>query len=823
VATLEITAELARAASNFGSFFAEVRQRFPERHHIIEQTELALLSREHQLIFGPPGTGKSELASTVTRHIVDGAGRPSLYSRQIVETTVQQDLIGPVDFKVLTETGRTQHRIDEGLLAFELAVIDEAFDARDLLLRSLFSVLNEREFAVGHTVVKAKLQTAILTTNRYLSELLAARPETLLAFSDRVAFAGYVPKGFADSGSRLGMLGAAAGRASPIRTRLSLTDLGMLQAAAAQVEVDDEALTALATLADLLERYLSEAGGEKKSLATRYLSGRALSKAVGIWRAAIVREALVHGRGSGTRATSADLALLRPFFTLAGPPNDRLDLLKTRTVDARDHGQLQLVGFEQNAFSRALADLKGRMKQEIDKERGELGLADLTRPDMVANRLLAGKLAAATLARARYPKHREVLIRLVKDSAEAYLAERLRPRDERDDLGEQVSQVRGLVQGLTDLGELDLARRLAESVRADLRAEAQATPLQEVAEEFEPTPTVSLGELVKRAHLRIQKLDELQKHLDELGALAGGADSHGPAIAAQLADARNRTARAIRRRAGSLMAHTRATAKDLATLHGEVAPLTEIDELLSRLSPGTGRLRLDLLTARAAGLLRRDLKAQNVRHLSALRDWVRGTEKRLQQLEVEPGAVLRALRPAITDRAKEWAGGRPGLMQPADVPCTDSEYLLLNGKATAWVERSELAEIVRLVRGEGDIELQRLMRQLEEWDLQEVNELVGYLSDWFQQTTEGIVPGEIADLERAELAWSRVSQSKFYRSAWKEKELVTLRERIRELSEVSTLAERARQVGASLELLLRNSEHFGRALLERRAALSSAA
>ena len=658
--TLAATPELVRAAATFGSFFSDVRQRFPERHHILEQTELALLSREHQLIFGPPGTGKSELASVVSRNIVDPHGKPSLYARQIVETTVQQDLIGPVDFKVLTETGRTQHRIEEGLLAFELAVIDEAFDARDLLLRSLFSVLNEREFAVGPTVIKAKLQTAIFTTNRYLSELLAARPETLLAFSDRVAFAGFVPKGFAEPGSRLGMLGAAAGRASPIRSRLTLAELSLLQAVVPQVEVDDEALSSLATLADLLERYLADAGGDKKSLATRYLSGRALSKAVGIWRAAIVRERVVYGRGEGLRATPADLALLRPFFTLAGPPNERLDLLKSRTSDARDHGQLALVGFEQNAFARALVDLKGRMKQDVAKEAGELGLADLTRPDMMANRLLAGKLAAAKLGQARYPKHREVLVRLVKGSAEAYLAERLRPLDEREEVGDRMALVRGLVQGLRDIGEEELARRLAESVRADLRVEAQATPLREIAEEFEVTALVSLKELGQRAQLHIQKLDDLQRHLDELGALSAAGDAHGPAIAAQLADARNRTAKAIRRRAGGLMTHTRAAAKDFAALHGEVAPLTEIDELLSKLSPGTGRLRLDLLTARAAGLLRGDLKNAEIRQLADLRDWVRGAEKRLQSLEVEPAAVLRAVRQPIAKRAGLWAAGRPG-------------------------------------------------------------------------------------------------------------------------------------------------------------------
>jgi MoxR-like ATPase len=156
---------------------------------VLQQAALALVAREHLLVFGPPGTGKSEIASTLMRRLVDEAGRPSLYARQIVETTVQTDLVGPVDFKTLTETGRTVYHLDEGVLNAEHAVLDEVFDGRDLLLRSILSVLNERELALGPVVHKARLQTAILTTNRYLSEVLTARPETLLAFTDRIAFA----------------------------------------------------------------------------------------------------------------------------------------------------------------------------------------------------------------------------------------------------------------------------------------------------------------------------------------------------------------------------------------------------------------------------------------------------------------------------------------------------------------------------------------------------------------------------------------------------------------------------------------------------------
>ncbi len=814
----------ARAAASFKQLFGDVRRRFPERDHVIEQVELALLSREHVLIFGPPGTGKSELASTVLRCITDDQGRPSLYSRQIVETTVQQDLIGPVDFKVLTETGRTQHRVDEGLLNFELAVIDEAFDARDLLLRSLFSVLNEREFAVGPTVVRAKLGTALFTTNRYLSELLAARPDTLLAFSDRVAFAGYVPKGFAEPGSRLNMLATAAGRAQPIRARLLLSELSLLRTVVSQVEVDDEALASLATLADLFERFLGEPGGDKRSMATRYLSGRALSKAVGIWKAAVVRDRLMRNNNGPLKATPSDLGLLKPFFTLAGPAQERLETFLSQTQDPRDQAQLKLISYESGAFHRALGDLRNKIKQDLQREAAELGLSELTKPALAVDRPNVGALATNAYMKAKQPKHREELARLIRRSAECYLSEGQRPLTGTNTQFDRISHLRTTIDGLKILGEHELANKVAQAARAEIKAEVLATPLMEAALEFDASQSTTLKELALRAQARIKGFDEAQQNIQELSTLAGDADRQAAPVAALLQDARARTAKAIRRRAGKLVARPKQQTADLSLLSQEAAPLADIDRLLSQLSPGSGRLRIDLVTARAAGLLRRELQAREIRMLGDLLDLVREQEQRLRNLEIDPGPVLRTLRPAVVTVLYEWLQRRPQVLRSGNEACSDTGYIGLLGVSRASVERSQVVELLRLIRAETDPTAQAALRRLEEIDLAEVVEHVRYLSDWFTQITRNMPPpNEIEKLAEAEALWVIISESKFYRTAWKEKELVTLRERIRELSELPSVGESAKQVGVSLENLLRNSEHFGRALLDRRAALSSAA
>jgi MoxR-like ATPase len=817
--------KVAQAAQAFAQLFTDLRRKFPERDHILEQVELALLSREHLLLFGPPGTGKSELASTTLRAIHDDTGKHSMYQRQIVETTVQQDLIGPVDFKVLTETGRTQHRIDEGLLNFEFAVLDEAFDARDLLLRSLFSVLNEREFSVGPTVIKARLGTSLFTTNRYLSELLAARPETLLAFADRVAFAGYVPKGFAEPTSRLHMLTHAAGRGVPVKSTIKLTDLQLLRQAAQTLEVDDEALMSLANFADLFERMLAEpANAEKRSLSTRYLSGRALSKAVGIWKVAVMRDRLIKRTPGLWRVTSGDLPLLRPFFTLAGPPVDRIGLLAEQSSDPRDQAQLKLVAHEQNAFSRAHTELKAKTKKDVEAERGALGMGEIE--GVASNRPLAGQLAAQKLPKARQPQNREQLARILRNSAESYLAEGARlaaavaPKERRD-------QLSAMIQGLHELGDLELAQRLAQAARNELRADVMALPLIEAATEFEVSAVNlgTLGELTARADVCLKALEDAEQQIQSLSRWVGDADRQGASTAATLSDARARVAKVLRRRAGKLVARPTKAQVDLALLNDEVAPLTEIDRVLGQISPGAGRLRIELVTARAAGLLRQELAKAPMPRIGDLLDFVRGADSQLRNLELESGPILRALRPAVTARLRTWVAQRKQLLRASPSEASEAGYLGLLMVCTAALERATVQEVVRLTQAETDATAQEVLTRLEELDLAEVSEQVRYLEQWFSQLMERLphAPGDIESVAEADAVWALVAQSRFFRTTWKEQELITLKERIRDLSERSAVAGQAKQVGAALEALLRGSEHFGRALLDRRAALAGAA
>jgi hypothetical protein len=59
----------------------------------------------------------------------------------------------------LTETGRSEHFTDEGLLGAVHAHLDEILDDRDMLLRSTLNLLHERELQHGTRIVAGEIES----------------------------------------------------------------------------------------------------------------------------------------------------------------------------------------------------------------------------------------------------------------------------------------------------------------------------------------------------------------------------------------------------------------------------------------------------------------------------------------------------------------------------------------------------------------------------------------------------------------------------------------------------------------------------------------
>ncbi len=444
------------AGARFVTFFKELEGSFVEREELLLQIALGLLSREHVLMTGPPGTAKSGVAAAVLRRVVDEkTGAPSLYARQFTESTVQTDLVGPINFKTLMESGRTEHFTDEGMLGAVHAFLDEVFDGRDMLLRATLNVLQERELKQGARTTRGQIECALMTTNRYLAEILEGARETLLAFVDRIAFVSFVPRGFASDATLASVLKRQVGGAGGHSAMLTIQDLDVLQAAVDAVEVPEEVLDGLATLLGSLSEELAAAErADPQFLATRYFSTRTAVRLGRLLRAVCVYDRLFRHPDRALHVEGADLAGLRSSLVLGGPKPEALTALFAKETDARERRQLSIIRTEREIFDRCLRKL-GTIK--VAKRRP--AAPALTAWEVKPAAMDTEKLVAATRALAENPVPADTKI-----EAEALLAQAVA------ELGE-----RALRAGLTSAAPADV----------DLDVERVATELSRMAESVE--------------------------------------------------------------------------------------------------------------------------------------------------------------------------------------------------------------------------------------------------------------------------------------------------------------------------------------------------
>lgn len=368
---VHFTPERERVAlERFSRFFAELRSGFVERDDVLKQLALALLAREHVLMTGPPGTGKSLLTSSLLGRIIcENTGEPSLFSRQLTESTVQTDLIGSVDFRTLTETGRTEYFTDEGMLGAVHAFLDEVLDGRDMLLRATLNLLEERELKQGTKVTRGQIECAVMTTNRYLSEALEEGRGTLLAFVDRIAFVSFVPRGFAKPEHLERVVASALSGGMSLSERLTVQDLDVLQAMVERVQIPAGVTAALVDLSRRFDTKTHELERADPTFArTRYLSTRAVIRLGRILRAVVVFDRATAQPDRALIAQGEDLEPLRLGLMLAGTPLADIDALLAQESEPRERRQLYIMKAEAQIFQDVLRDTA---PIEVEEERPE--------------------------------------------------------------------------------------------------------------------------------------------------------------------------------------------------------------------------------------------------------------------------------------------------------------------------------------------------------------------------------------------------------------------------------------------------------------------
>jgi MoxR-like ATPase len=244
-----------------------------DRERETKQLMYALLTQEHMLMMGPAGTAKS-LFATNAFSVIEGA---SLFQIHLTKQTTEEYVFGPLNIIELKK-GNIVHNTNNSILDADFAFLDEFFDASDVLLRSLLGVLNERTWMKGSQQVKAKLHTAIVTSN-YQRE-----NEVTQAILDRIVFKCDVVPSTA-KGDRTKIYQNYIDQPDFIPNKI-LT-IAKLKECANLVK-DPKSVTFPKAIIDTFDNFLEEFTKESK----KYISPRTANKALKVLKAA----ALLNGR-----------------------------------------------------------------------------------------------------------------------------------------------------------------------------------------------------------------------------------------------------------------------------------------------------------------------------------------------------------------------------------------------------------------------------------------------------------------------------------------------------------------------------------------------
>jgi len=147
-----------------GELLAELEKPFVGRSEEARLLVLSLVSGEHVLLIGEPGTAKSALA----RRLADLV-KARFFKYLLTRFTEPDELFGPLDINALRE-GRYV-RVTRGKLPeADIAFIDEIFNANSAVLNMLLTLMNERIVYDGYSEIRIPLLTLISASNNVPDE-----------------------------------------------------------------------------------------------------------------------------------------------------------------------------------------------------------------------------------------------------------------------------------------------------------------------------------------------------------------------------------------------------------------------------------------------------------------------------------------------------------------------------------------------------------------------------------------------------------------------------------------------------------------------------
>ncbi len=166
--------------ANANKFVSELSKPFVGREEEARVIALSIISGEHVVLIGEPGTAKSALARRAAELI-----NARFFKYLLTRFTEPDELFGPLDITALKQ-GRYVRITRNKLPEAEIAFIDEIFNANSAILNMFLTIMNERIVYDGYNEIKVPLWTMIAASNNVPDE-----PE-LQALYDRFLYRHFV-------------------------------------------------------------------------------------------------------------------------------------------------------------------------------------------------------------------------------------------------------------------------------------------------------------------------------------------------------------------------------------------------------------------------------------------------------------------------------------------------------------------------------------------------------------------------------------------------------------------------------------------------------
>ena len=223
------------------TIITEMQGSFYERDRIIKAAWAALLSGQHMLLLGVPGTAKSLLVQALCKRIQDA----SYFQWLLTRFSTPEELFGPVSLRGLENDD--YRRITDGKLPqANIAFVDEIFKGNAAILNSLLTVVNERQFDNG----KQRLSVPLISMFGASNEL--PQEEELSALYDRFILRFDVP--YIQEGSHWEALLMGDDNSPDNETTITITQIFNAQNEVRKVQMTKEVVTIMREIKMKLER-----------------------------------------------------------------------------------------------------------------------------------------------------------------------------------------------------------------------------------------------------------------------------------------------------------------------------------------------------------------------------------------------------------------------------------------------------------------------------------------------------------------------------------------------------------------------------------------